>query len=31
VPVLQVQGVKSHASSPDGRITTWNFFDFDKE
>ena len=30
-PVLQLKGVKSHASSPDGRVTTWNFFEFDKQ
>jgi len=28
VPVLQLKGVKSHAGV--GRITTWNFFEFDR-
>jgi peptide/nickel transport system substrate-binding protein len=28
VPVLQLQGVRSHPGV--GRVTTWNFFDFDK-
>ena len=28
VPVLQLKGVRSHAGV--GRITTWNFFEFDK-
>lgn len=28
-PVLQVKGVKSHGTA--GRVTTWNFYEFDKE